>query len=731
MNEEPSVLDYLKARLSFGRVKVPEVPPLQDGTGASAIDGVETDDLTAPYPDAEKAPPSLPLVAGNFPWRAVLGVLLALAAQSMLEPPDRNPTLGVIVYMLAAGLVVWSAWKGEWQTAPLPPESAEPMSMRLHPKALLMSLLLIVLTFVAFGGNRFNLINLLLWGLTLAYVFWTLWVSDKPVRLIESLKMQIDAWRKPVIEIRSAPWALLLAILTVLLAGYFRFFDLAGVPGEMFSDHAEKLLDVSDVLNNQTAIFFPRNTGREAAQMYLTALVASLFGTGISFMSLKIGTALVGFLTLPYIYLLGCEVGNRRVGWLAFVLAGIAYWPNVISRVGLRFPLYPLFVAPLLYYLLRGIRTSNRNHMLLAGLALGVGLHGYSTMRIVPFIVVIAVGIYLLHAQARGRRWQTVWGLAALAFVALVAFLPLFRYMVANPEMFGYRAFTRIGTIEREFPAPAGLIFLSNLWKASVMFFWDNGSIWVHSVTGRPALDVVTAALFACGVVLLLFRYLRRRNWVDLFLLLSIPLLMLPSILSLAFPDENPSLNRSGGALVPVFVVAALAFEGLLSSLSRRLTSSWGRLLVTLFGFLLLSTSVSQNYDLVFRQYRQQFMAGAWNTSEIGAVIRGFATSIGDADTAYVVPTAHWVDTRLVGINAGYPRKDYALWPDQFDLTLEQPGAKLFVLKPENLDGLRALREIYPEGRVQYHLSPKHPGKDFLLYLVPPSKDEINGLLVE
>jgi len=40
--------------------------------------------------------------------------------------------------------------------------------------------------------------------------------------------------------------------------------------------------------------------------------------------------------------------------------------------------------------------------------------------------------------------------------------------------------------------------------------------------------------------VLVIVRYIRKRDWVDLFLLVSIPLLMMPSILSLAFPEENP-----------------------------------------------------------------------------------------------------------------------------------------------------------------------------------------------
>jgi hypothetical protein len=75
------------------------------------------------------------------------------------------------------------------------------------------------------------------------------------------------------------------------------------------------------------------------------------------------------------------------------------------------------------------------------------------------------------------------------------------------------------------------------------MFFWDNGKIWAHSVMNRPALDLVSAALFLPGVTLMLARYGRQRDWRDIFLILSIPLLMMPSILSLAFPQENPSLT--------------------------------------------------------------------------------------------------------------------------------------------------------------------------------------------
>ena len=274
---------------------------------------------------------------------------------------------------------------------------------------------------------------------------------------------------------------------------FFRIYNLGGVPSEPFSDHAEKILDVYDVSQGQTHIFFPRNTGREAIQMYLTLVVSWIFGTGLSFLSLKIGTVFCGLVTLPYMYLLGKEFGGKRIGLLAVFFAGIAYWPNVISRVGLRFPLYPLFVAPTLYYLLRGLRTRNRNDFIISGLFLGLGLHGYSPFRIMPFVVVIAVGLYLLHAQSKGNRKQAVIWLSILALISLIVFLPLARYWLDNPATFSYRAFSRLGTIRMPLSRlRPWQIFLSNTWNALRMFNWDDGEIWVHSVPHRPALDVVS-----------------------------------------------------------------------------------------------------------------------------------------------------------------------------------------------------------------------------------------------
>jgi hypothetical protein len=323
-------------------------------------------------------------------------------------------------------------------------------------------------------------------------------------------------------------------------------------------------------------------------------------------------------------YLLGKEFGGKRVGLLAIFFTGIAYWPNIISRFGLRFPLYPLFVAPTLYYLLRGLRTRSRNDFILSGLFLGFGLHGYTPMRIIPIVVVIAVGIYLLHSQSKGNRKQAIVWLIILALVSVIVFLPLARYWVDNPDMFSSRALSRLGTPDTPLSGPIWQVFLSNTWNALRMFNWNDGETWVTSVVFRPALDIVSGALFLIGIALVLIRYLRQRNWLDLFLLLSLPLLELPSILSLAFPNENPVLSRAGAAYIPAFLIVAMALDGLLTGIKSKMDRRFGSALIWVVMLFLAGFSLFQNYDLVFNQYAAQYTASQGNTSELGSVIKQF-----------------------------------------------------------------------------------------------------------
>jgi len=724
--KEPSILDYLKSRLNPWQKEKVEIPRVSELPG----DETPTPDPSSTQ-EGSSASPELSLASDSaeegvreitiklrmpthVPWRTFLALVLGLIAQRFLEPPANSFMLAIGLYCIAL-LFLGSAFMVKEFALPdfaEVPGRTDPQSYRRN--ALIISIFLALAAFILFTDNLFTTVNVTLWLAAIALFVRGLWLGSPGQ--IPSMKKLVDFFRRDHWLLPVTRWAVLLVAIAALIV-FFRFYRLDGIPGEPFSDHAEKLLDVFDVTQGQTHIFFPRNTGREFIQFYWTALISYVFGTGLTFISLKIGTVLIGLFTLPYIYLLGREIGGKRVALFALILAGTSYWLNTISRIGLRFPLYPAFTAPALYYLIRGLRRQNRNDFILSGLFLGLGLHGYSPFRFVPFVLLLGVGLYLLHKHANGNRKQTLMMFSILVLASFIVFLPLLRYGMDNPDMFSYRALTRLTGEEQPLPAPAWQIFFSNTYNAMRMFNYDNGEIWVHSIPHRPALDVVTAVLFVFGYIFLFVRYINKRHWLDLFLFLSVPMLLMPSILSLAFPAENPSLNRTGGAAVVVFVIAALALDGIYNGLQSLRGASRYRGFASVVIIFLLALSTLQNYTLVFDTFSTQFLRGAWNTSDMGRVIRSFVAAGNNPDNAFVVPYPYWVDTRLVGIQTGYPTRDFAMWRDDLPKTQEVPGNKLFIVKEDDQDTLAALRNLYPNGQVGHFTSPLE-GKNFWIYSV-------------
>jgi hypothetical protein len=375
----------------------------------------------------------------------------------------------------------------------------------------------------------------------------------------------------------------------------------------------------------------------------------------------------------------------------------------------------------MMYFMVRGLRRQNINDILLTGFFLGLGLHGYTPFRIVPIFVVIGIIIYLVHKPSKNHRLETIFALILITFVSVIVFLPLLRYWLANPSMFSYRAFSRLTGMEVGLQQSPVRIFLENFWKASIMFFWDNGVIWAHSIPGRPALEVVSGALYFMGIVGLLVRYIRKRHWMDLFLLVSIPVLMMPSILSLAYPGENPSLNRTAGTIVPVFVVIGLALETSIRTLRQKFTGRLGRWLPGLILGGLLAWSAANNYDLVFNQYAAIYRASSWNTSEIGRVAALFIESVGSPETTYVVGYPHWVDSRLVAINAGHTGRDFAIFPEQIPATTDDLRAKMFFLNISDVESMQLLSETFVNG-VLWQYDSQVENKDFMIFFVPPAQ---------
>jgi hypothetical protein len=683
------------------------------------------------------------------PVALLIALALALQAQELLSPFDRV-VLGVILTAAAIGLFLWgSSHRAAGEPpppipgAPIPGDSSpgHPVPGAVRAGLGVLSLPLSFLAYRGFAHNRFSTPGLLAWfGAIGAYSLAV--VGFAPVsRLFDRVRHRgrelVETVRKDGLRLRLSRTGLLLGIITVF-GIFFRLYRLPGVPPEMTADHAEKLLDVHDVLNGARRIFFPRNTGREAMQFYLTAALIRFTPLTIGHLALKVGTALVSVVAVPLTYLLGRSLYGRQVGLLAAAFIALSRWHIAISRVGLRFPFTPTFVALTLVFLFRAFRHNRRTDWLACGLALGVGLHSYTAVRFVPlllFVLTVAKGGFDGLQRLRRRRTDAglvlhrwvertalsprFWGHALLgAGASLLVFLPLLRYWHDEPAMFWFRAMTRVSGAERPLPGGPWQLLWGNLKDALLMFNYRGGPVWVNTVPEDPVLGPVTGGLFVLGVAFVLWRLLFRGDRRGAYLLLSLFVLLLPSALSLAFPEENPSVVRAAGAIPVVALLAALPVHVLIEALGDAVGpgSRW-RTLVLLVA--LFATTAALTYGWYFGEYAWQYRRAAWNTTELGHVARAFADSVGDLDHVYHVPYPWWAHTPNIGINAGDVTWNNAVSDlDDLQRHVTDRELKLYLLHVDDLGARNALQFTFPMGRLQRYQSAV-PGQDFLIYSVP------------
>ncbi|MDQ4076548.1 MAG: glycosyltransferase family 39 protein, partial [Chloroflexota bacterium] len=315
----------------------------------------------------------------------ILALFLAGAGQRLLVTQPAYSHWAAVLFAFAL-LPAWLAWGRRPLTV-----GADKASQPPAPRwwAILFALLAVLGTWIGAANNTFTW-----WGVTFWVASVVLWLVGW--RALSSSAGFGDLSSRDANPIRR--WQLLAFVTILLVAAFFRFWQIDTLPAEMTSDHAEKLLDVMDVLEGERPIFFIRNTGREPLQFYLTALLAGPLGLGLSHLALKVGTALVSLLTVPLTYLVARRGMGlpRNVALLAMALLAVSKWHVSISRVGLRFPYAPFGVALTLLFFLRALRLGARRDWILAGIALGVSLYGYTPVRILPLLLAVGGGLYLL-----------------------------------------------------------------------------------------------------------------------------------------------------------------------------------------------------------------------------------------------------------------------------------------------------------------------------------------------
>jgi len=603
-------------------------------------------------------------------------------------------------------------------------ELTDPISLRWP--LMFVSLGLAVLAYFNFGNNTFTRTGTLAWLGAVILFLVAMW---PPLSALTLPPIGRGLGGSEGLTIRLK-WRTVALIAIILLAAFFRLYRLDQVPPEMTSDHIEKLLDIRDLYNGLRPIYFERNTGREPFQFYWAFTVMRLFGLGPTFYGLKLANALIGIITILGIYLLGRELAGEKVGLLAAFFASVMQWAESITRIALRFPYVTIGAAFALWAITRALRTNRRGDYLIAGMIFGAGFFGYTAYRVMPLAVIVMVTLKLLFERPRSSAawWQLVLNLTVFAWIAAIIFVPLGRYWNDRPDIFWYRSATRI---EGDYGVTAknvGLTLVNNTIRALGMFNVVGDSVWANTIPYKPALDQVGGVLFLFGVMAALYRSFglkatsKQRDWPLLMAILSGIVLLVPSILSVAFPKENPSAVRTAGAIPVVAVLVGLGLYVVTRAAKQFGGARWGKWLAAPLLAVLLTATTVINYQRYFVDYLRSYQLSSQNSSEMAEAMRGFIATGGDLKHIVIHAWPYWVDTRALALLMNDPGwQDTNVVIDKVnDLARMHgdPAPQLYLLHPNDQAGVAVLENAFPQGYVTTYHS-RIPGHDFLLFHVP------------
>jgi hypothetical protein len=512
---------------------------------------------------------------------------------------------------------------------------------------------------------------------------------------------------------------LIVILILVLIAAFFRFYRLQEWPIGLWRDEAANGLEALRVLKGDLAIFYGT---QEPLFIYLVAVSIALLGRNP--LAIRLVAAVAGTATVPVTYLLVKELLRsthqraRTVAFLASLWLATSYWHLNFSRLGFRGVLLPLFAALTFYFFWRGWNhlddpprpRSMYRWFALSGSCLGLAFYTYTPARFLPLLLIP----FLIVAGRRTRRTTSAEHLvrcalsentpmsAALFIFALCFALtigPLAWHFLADPESMWVRFGVSVFGAQTGEPLPV-LLVQNTLRQLGMFGFLADPNI-RHNPAGRPAFDLVTLGFFAIGLLLSLRRW---RETPYLFCIVWFLTMQVPAILT--YPELPHSL-RAIGALPIAYVFPALGLKASWGWLRARAASAPVRsgLAVALGLCMMLSAGLSFR-DYFAPQVAEIELVKAFDPRfvEIASAMKEFD----DPDAVWLIPVGPHEEQRMAYFVVDFlyqgqaPHRYLRVDEDTLadELTLACQGAERALFLQSREDGLaQPWHEPYADTR--------------------------------
>jgi len=377
---------------------------------------------------------------------------------------------------------------------------------------------------------------------------------------------------------------LLLVFCILAVAAALRFAALNSIPNGVWLDEALKGIEgIESVRATHFQIFYPANNGREGLWIAVIGFSESVFG--VNQFGLRFASALVGTLTVLFIFLLTRRLYSDRVALLAAWFTATGFWHVLFSRLAFRGILVPLLLTSSLYFLLRAeerFEAADRRgawlSAMVGGIFFGLGFHSYIAFRVTPLLAAL---IFFFEMMRRRRMnlpvapWTKIF--TAWLLVAIIVALPIGIYFLHHPQDFEGRA-KEVSIFSDKHPER---VEVKVLLRTLGMFNFHGDKNWRHNYGGRPELLAPVGIFFLVGIWIAV-AHARRAGWrarEEWLLLAWFAVLLIPELLS---AEGTPHALRAIGVIPPVYIFAAIGADYLWSLVQNKRALSAAMLLLVI-----------------------------------------------------------------------------------------------------------------------------------------------------
>jgi len=508
---------------------------------------------------------------------------------------------------------------------------------------------------------------------------------------------------------------IILVILILAIASFFRLWHLNSVPPGVYPDEAINGNNAIEALKtNEYKIFYPENNGREGLFINLIALSFNIFGVHI--WSLKLISALIGILTVLGLYLLAKELlRSPIIALLSAFFLSISFWHVNFSRIAFRAILVPFCLVWSFYFLYKVINamlireshandTNKKNTLLsiiyltLSGFFFGLGFHTYIAFRVAVLILIIPLITILL--KSRKNFWQYVFWILIIIIVAL----PIGLYFLNNPQDFLGRA-GGVSVFSQENPLKA--LVLSTI-KTLGMFNVAGDWNWRHNFSGSPQLLWPIGIFFLIGLIISVKKAIKSKFGSHCLLITWFAVMLLPAILTY---EGLPHALRSIGVIPVSYIFAGIGAYFVYQFLFEFVKlNKLDKALLVLACFLILLGCGYIQYDKYFIDWAKQpavESAFAKNYVEIGRYLNRLPENI----KKYVIVNQSGVLVKGIPMpaqtvmfieNSKFKMQNAKyLLPDEIN-KIETTNNLVVIPLQYDIEIFRKLKQKFPQGKTRF-----------------------------